>query len=464
MTVRYVGPGGSDAANGLSWANRKLTLNGMEDSPVAAGDIVYVAPGIYREQLTCDVSGTSGNPITYVGDVTGQNTDGIGGLVVISGSDNDQTVTRAKGITSSAKNYRTFGNLVVWMTSGANIDVGGGTDWIIKDCDFQVYSSAGVYNFGDSLRRLTVERCRFRILSGAAGVNVSLITTPAASMDIMIRNCYFDGGSDGTNNTGVFNSGCRDISIRNCVFDGCGRAINGSANPSSGTSGTVYNCILMGAQGGIYQPGGSGFTENFNTFWQNGTARTNCATGANSVAYPPLFQPPLRFSGTQFSQPALGQLSQWSQVKRLAGTSEATDDLFGIARPTTSSKKSWGAIQYQEPIRSTTQTYSSSAASLKLEDAGEVQFYVPVTATSTTISVRAYREANYAGTNPTMIIRQPGQADRTTTDSGSASAWNLLTDTFTPAASPPYVVVCLDSNNTATSGSYSVFWDNLAVS
>jgi hypothetical protein len=142
----------------------------------------------------------------------------------------------------------------------------------------------------------------------------------------------------------------------------------------------------------------------------------------------------------------------------------ATDDLYGITRPTTDSKKSWGAVQYNEPIRETTTTYSSSAASLKLDDAGEVQFKVPVTAVSTTISVRCYREADYAGTNPTMVIKQPGQSDRTTTDTGSSATWNQLTDTFTPAASPPYVVVCLQSLNTATSGNYDAFFDSLAVS
>ena len=75
MTTYYVGSGGSDAADGLSWANRKLTLNGAEDVSVAAGDTVYVGPGVYRHTLTVDVSGSAGNIITYIADVTGQNTD-----------------------------------------------------------------------------------------------------------------------------------------------------------------------------------------------------------------------------------------------------------------------------------------------------------------------------------------------------------------------------------------------------
>jgi len=72
MTIYYVGPGGNDANNGLSWANRKLTLNGAEDVPVAAGDTVYVGPGVYREGLVLDVDGSVGNIITYIADVTGR--------------------------------------------------------------------------------------------------------------------------------------------------------------------------------------------------------------------------------------------------------------------------------------------------------------------------------------------------------------------------------------------------------
>ena len=68
MATYYVGKGGNDASDGTTWAKRKLTLNGAEDIPVKAGDTVYVGPGIYREALECDVSGSAGSPITYIRD------------------------------------------------------------------------------------------------------------------------------------------------------------------------------------------------------------------------------------------------------------------------------------------------------------------------------------------------------------------------------------------------------------
>jgi hypothetical protein len=55
-------------------------------------------------------------------------------------------------------------------------------------------------------------------------------------------------------------------------------------------------------------------------------------------------------------------------------------------------------------------------------------------------------------------------ANRTVTSVGSAGAWEELTDTFTPSATPAYVVVELVSNNSATSGSFGAYFDDLAVS
>ena len=89
---------------------------------------------------------------------------------------------------------------------------------------------------------------------------------------------------------------------------------------------------------------------------------------------------------------------------------------------------------------------------------------VPTAGAAVAISVRCYRGADYTGTLPTMVIKQPGQADRTTTDSGSAATWNTLTDTFTPAATPACVIVELQSLNTATEAYCNVYFDAPVVS
>ena len=103
----------------MTWANPQTHVKlGAENIPVEPGDTVYVGPGVYREMLTVDVDGTSGaGVITYIGDYDGSHTDGVGGVVRITGSDNDQTATRANCIKATTKSYRH----ISWLSVRWNI-------------------------------------------------------------------------------------------------------------------------------------------------------------------------------------------------------------------------------------------------------------------------------------------------------------------------------------------------------
>jgi len=156
-------------------------------------------------------------------------------------------------------------------------------------------------------------------------------------------------------------------------------------------------------------------------------------------------------------------LAPWSALRALAGTGMSSDELHGMTRPATDSKKSWGMSQFVDTSRETT-TKRTGTASIKLADAGRHQMFVPTTNVSTTISVYVQWEADYAGTKPQLVVKQPGQADQTDTATGSASTWEQLSVTLTPAASPGYVVVELVSSNTATgAGAYDTFFDDLVI-
>ena len=145
MATYYVGIGGNNSNDGTSWANRKLTLNGAEDIPVVAGDTVYVGAGTYREELVCDVAGSDGSPITYIGDYTGANTDGVGGVVRITGSDDDITTTRSYGIYASAKTYRTFRGFRIDLTTlQAAYFLGDCTGLIVDQCYVVFTSNSGL--------------------------------------------------------------------------------------------------------------------------------------------------------------------------------------------------------------------------------------------------------------------------------------------------------------------------------
>jgi hypothetical protein len=463
MSTYYVGIGGNDANDGSTWALRKLTLNGAEDIPVAASDIVYVGPGSYREDLVIDVSGGAGTEIVYIADVTGENTDGVGGVVRISGSDNDTTVARGNCISASGRNYRTFRGFLMDFSSGAAMDLAGScTNWLIEDCTFGTSGSSAVYCTGNSTSAIDMDRCVvFGLDSFTGGFYFNLTADDVAST---ATDCLFMANQG----YGIVSTNAGGITGRNCSFIGTDtgvRTINALAGTATAVN--VENSILYGHEYALRAAVLGDLTEDYNCVYNNAVARTNVAVGGNSNAYAPLFAAPLLHSG--ISQAAgfnfpwwWGELSEFSQIARIAGNSESGVDLRGMTRPATSAKKSWGAIQHHDIQIDTTTVYEGTA-SLGMADASRWQRFQAHEGEELTVSVRCYREADYAGTNPQMIIRQPGQAARTTTDVGAAAAWNLLSDTFTPAADPEWFVIELVSNNTAAAGDYAAYFDDLEV-
>lgn len=465
MTTYYVGKGGSDAADGLTWANRKLTLNGAEDIPVAASDTVYVGPGAYREQLTLDVSGTAGNPITYIGDWTGANTDGVGGTVRVTGTDDDQfSGNRNYCIldNNTARNYRTFRGFLFdgWGLSGIRAD-GTGTNWIIEDCVFSDNGGgASIRVAGASQASWTIRRCFF--WGGQQWIDFTH-SSVVNNTSHAIQNCLFFGGG-GTSGGTLRTTRVGGIAIKNCTYRGGVNAVIVAVALDTGQTVTINNCFLSWLTVALQGTVTGEIVEDYNNFFWNQTNRTSTATGANSTngqMINPLL--PNVFNTIRSFQPwHMFMLNEWSIFRGKTGSSPATDDFYGVTRPTTGVKISWGAIQSPVVSRETT-TVRSGNSSLKLPDAGRHQIVVPHDGNPMTFNVYCRREANHSGTAPQMIIRQPGQTAVTVTDGGSSGAWNLLTQTVTPATNPGFVIVELVSNNTATSGSYAVFFDDLRI-
>lgn len=457
MAIVYVGPTPAGSADGTSWANRYGSLNAAEDRPLAAGDVVYVAPGVYREMLTCDVSGSSGNPITFIADITGGNTDGIGGTVRVTGSDNDQTQTRNSCISASSRNYRTFSGFAFDMciTTNPLVSLTNCANWIIEDCSFS-HSQRGIVAT-DAVTDFTLRRCVF--MTSVYGVWFTSTSDRVASNNL-VENCLFLGNGGGGHGLNI--DRFSGMSVRNCLFHG--HNTYGCRVGTAAASGqvTINNCIFYNNNGGIQGPTTAAIAENYNAFYGNQVDRSNTSTGANSNAFPPLLEMPLLLSGYRlpwrFAAP-----SEWSPLRAIAGTNEATEDLQGITRPVASARKSWGAVQFSNIGRETT-TVRTGTSSLRLADATRHQVFVPTDNVSTTFSVWVRWEANYAGTLPRLIVKQPGQADQTATATGSAGTWEQLSITLTPAAIPGYVVAELVSSNTATSGNYAVYFDDLEVS
>lgn len=454
MATYYVGAGGDDAATGLTWALRKLTLNGAENVPVVAGDTVYVAPGVYRELLTCDVSGEAGAIITYIGDVTGEHTDGVGGIVRITGSDNDIAYARAESVLATSKNYRTFRGFTMDTVQWEPVTLQGCTNIIVEYCALYGNSSC-VHSSGASQSVITIRNC---LLIGAAAYAVYLgHSADVSNCGSTVTNCLVIGSRFGI---GFENMG--GAIVKNCTFIGNNNGIYQFSAPAAGQTNVVYNSIFLGNYTAMYATSAGFVSEDYCTFYANyDDATDQVGHGGHSVTTPPLFESPMLLDGVVYPWSPFA-LSKWSQIKGIAGTGEPADDLFGVTRPTVAAKKSYGAIQYAPGVRDTSVVHLGSV-SIKLPDAGIHQIFVPHDGTPIAVSIYVYMEADHSGTQPQMIIKQPGSADRTTTRTGDAATWVLLSDSFTPAASPDYFVVELRSSNTAVAGDYGVYFDDLKV-
>ena len=59
---------GNDSNNGTAVGTPKATIGAGENLATTAGDIVYIAPGTYRETVTHGYSGTAANRIYFIGD------------------------------------------------------------------------------------------------------------------------------------------------------------------------------------------------------------------------------------------------------------------------------------------------------------------------------------------------------------------------------------------------------------
>jgi|WetSurMetagenome_2_1015567.scaffolds.fasta_scaffold91933_3 hypothetical protein len=365
MTTRYVGIGGSDGNTGLSWAQRKLTLNGVEDTPVAAGDTIYVGPGTYREMLTCDVSGTAGNQISYIGDYLGTNTDGVGGIVRITGSDNDQTFTRNNCISNTnPRNYRTFKGFVFDGTAQtlANHSNGGNT-LQFYDCIFGPMIANGSYYCmtinGAAITNLTVQNCVFwgnRTISSL--LNIAYSGAQTDNSNNLVQNCLFFGG--GGQQVRIDRMG--GTTVKNCGFFFLGPlgATNASVYVATTFTGgqtvTVNNCLFYGNSAALSGQSTGDITENYNTFSSNYTDRTNTNTGANSVTYPVyldtrwFFELLYRGAGPNSIQVISPfDLASYCALLNVAGTSPPTLDMRGTA--VQGSQREWGPLEYDSTLQ-----------------------------------------------------------------------------------------------------------------
>jgi len=474
VTTYYVGTGGNNSNSGLSYALRRLTLTSIE-TLVAAGDIVYVAPGTYRESLTATTSGgsayttgtvsvtngsavvtgsgtswlanafangqfqltslasgsdgvangtttftsaagafaakhigmvlniatkgaytitavasatsitLSGSPsagtvlgystsvpapieilsvdsdtqitlkapfpggtssgisyitykdIKYIADVLGTNTDGVGGQVRITGSDDDLVATRNFCITATSVNYRTFRGFVADITTGACCGAATSTNWIFEDCGIKEANGDALVFSGANQLNHTIRRCFIYACVGSA-VDFTHSATVSNSAHIT-ENCIFWGNGS----AGVISTRIGGFIVRNCLAMGNNSGYRVITALASGQVMMVNNSIALSNVTGLRATTTAEVASSYNDSFLNGSGNYSTVTaGANDVQNAALLSPPLLFATKWLMNNPFIPGSQ-SSLRSVTGIGVPYDDFYGRAR---SSPSSWGAIEY----------------------------------------------------------------------------------------------------------------------
>lgn len=280
--------------------------------------------------------------IVYVGDQSGVLTDGIGGMVRITGSDNDVATTRTNCIVCS-NSQRTFRGLQL-DGSVSSLVSNTGANVVVEGCTFSDTGSDGVNISGAGASGVTVRRCASMHVAGNAVTYTHSSTVNDAAG--LVENCLFQssGGGVGVNSTRI-----GGVLARNITATGLTAGVKVTTSPASGQAMTINNCLLVGDLTGALATATTDTVPDYIGYFSNNTSRSNVSTGAHDQFGMMLMNgAPLLMLGL-FTW-VYAMLQALSEFASKAQFNPPGDDLFGAIRSATSS---WGAVQYvagQRPV------------------------------------------------------------------------------------------------------------------
>lgn len=473
-------------------------------SAVNAGDTVYLGGGTYRAVVllgnawATTIVGTTtvsinlpqfNGTVNITGDTAGQFTGDSGMVQITAYTTNDKTAPSGSVLlTMSGHSNISFRNImfvggtaspsVLSMASSEQNDS-------FVDCSFHFMTSpnstslsiSGTVVGGIGLARGHLfDRCFF-----FRAAPVFSLPTSAADYDanITVRNSifiYFNPAIDVTA-TGALAGKGGGVRYRNCfVSAGNPAARTNSANLSTVFPCQIYNCEIFGVPGGtgISANASGQIVEDYNIVVAT-TARANVTAGTHSISdssYSPLFH--------------MGQERIWGGLLRPFGEpmsgspllgfgsdgGQTAYDLYNRPRPAGGGSLPASAVGALERGNTPSQATSPAPPSGTYDWQGTGPWYqdflLPVSNTSTTISIVVQRDAAYDAAqgmgNPAMLILANGILGitaQTLVDSGAAAQWNTLTSSaFTPSGNG-WVTVRIASYD--GSGTSVVSFANISV-
>lgn len=498
MTTYYVSPSGSDSNNGLgpdaSHASNKpwLTIGkALGAAGIASGDTVYIAPGVYREAVTVSMTSATAETSVIGDPANAQGFKNGSGVLLDPGqvqwtayTTNDTTSPSGSStLNVNGRDYLTFRNILfVGSFSGTSscvlANTSHSTNITFRDCAFVNARFSGAFilyaGLADTASNWLIDRCYF--FGGLSGSAVTVVVPTSASADydlnFVVQNCvaviqaiFVSVEPSGA---GAFKGG--GVDVYNCSANCDGLMRTTGANISTSIPCTAYNNLAVCGAGTSLNANTSGqIVEDYNRL-ASLTPRTNVTTGSNSVS--DTSHALLVSFGQEniFGAQLRPYLSPWTSSPLLGRGNQSVGisvDILNRARPSGggSTSYAWGAYERHDTAARETSTVRTGSNAINITGPGDHDFYVPVSAASTTITVYARYDSSHATTNkPQMQVlngEECGVSTATVTMTQGVDTWELLSLNFTPTRSG-IVTVRLISRSAAGSG--KAFFDDFGVS
>ncbi len=264
MTTYHVTKSGNDGNTGLP-GDPWLTIDNAANN-VAAGDTVWIGPGIYRELVTMDTSGADGSVISFLGDVTGANTGDAPGPVIVTAWDEETSriPVRANALDMAQKEFITWADVIfiagtdsqaVACSGAGNI---GNEQVAFRRCvfhgggnDSSSHTDAANLAYGTGATPATTgamfDRCMF--YGGSLRLGVTNNVAAHVNSKLTVQSCVFlTGGTSGINIVTASPASAFSIggyAIKNCTFISCYYGVNNTYNKNTTHVSVMRNCALL---------------------------------------------------------------------------------------------------------------------------------------------------------------------------------------------------------------------------
>lgn len=452
------------------------------------GDVVYMAPGVYRE-LTSDftVSISPASEIQIIGDP--KNTKGFkdasGSLVkpaparITTWSDDKATVSSNGRFVLTSQSNLTFDSIWFQFYTGQLFSTSNPQFFTFRRCVVQGMSYTLNFSLTSSIS-LTLDSCLFWNISNSP-VNFNAASSDVADWDvgITIKNCIFLNQSSAYalrfQKTGTKSFLPGGGVIENCTsfgYSGLAQTTSWSTSlPLSVKNSNImtgFNSALNASSiGEIVDAGG-------NTYFGAGTL-ANVTQHASSVSnYSPNIEILQSLMWGLPAKPFSGPSGPDSSIIGASVDSAIVADFLGRIRPSgggsvwNSAIKTSGALELHDiGTKNTSDADGGSGTCLELKGPGDHEFFLPVNDTATTLRVKVKYDSNYAGPDlpQVQIVADPllGIAEqmKTATISALNNYETILMDTIYP---PSKSKVRVRFINRSTSGTGKAFFDTVTVS